>query len=258
MSPAPRIRPAAAASGLVLLVALLAGGCFNPFAPTIAGRGIAVPPSEPAPKASTPQGALQLLRWCWINLRISEYETLFTDDFEYKIMDVEHADEQPDHRDVEIASARHLFVDGTASEPRARRIDLTYGSALVPIPDQRPGKVDPYHKEITTRVVLKADLGNSIWYVDGNVTFFLVRGDSAAIPADVDSVRMPADTKHWYIERWEDYTFEGGQGGSAARRSPGPLTLPGAYAPVAPAATTDSPVEIHASWSELKRAFLAP
>jgi len=237
----------------LLLMAALAGGCFNPFAPSVAAPGVTVAPSEPAPKPSTPQGALQLLRWCWINLRIAEYETLFTDDFEFTYTDDIGREAPPIHRIDEIELAYHMFQDGTADHPRARRIDLTYGSALVPIPDQRPGKTDPFHKEITTRVVLKADLGSEVWFVDGDVTFFLVRGDSAVIPQELKDRGFTADPKRWYIERWEDHTSTPGSGSATSPSTP--VARPAA---ANPAALRDGPYEVHATWAELKNVFRTP
>ena len=40
--------------------------------------------------------------------------------------------------------------------------------------------------------------------ISGYVNFFLVRGDSAGVPADVSA---PHDSTRWYVERWEDDTF---------------------------------------------------
>src|SRR5258706_1906848 len=108
---------------LLGVLALGASGCFDPFRPRV-GTGIAF--SEPAPRPTSPQGVLMLLRWCWINRRIAEYEELFTADFEFAFTDVESVDNPPLDRFVEIETARHLFVDGSATEPRANRIELEF------------------------------------------------------------------------------------------------------------------------------------
>ena len=188
------------------LLVVLTSGCFNPFRPQVVS-GIAF--SEPPPLPSSPQGALQLLRWCWVNRNIAEYEELFTEDFRFFFADLEAADNPPVFRDDEIAIARNLFVDGSATEPRAKRIDLDFSSSLIPIADPRPGKTDPWHKEVTTKVNLKADLGEAIFDVNGDVTFYLVRGDSALIPQALKDRGFVPDRGRWYIEGWEDKTTDG-------------------------------------------------
>ena len=48
---------------------------------------------------------------------------------------------------------------------------------LTPIPDPRPNKPDPWHKEIQTRVTLRVDLGDPTpIQIDGDLNFFVVRG----------------------------------------------------------------------------------
>src|SRR5438046_2229938 len=150
----------------LLLATLTVSGCFNPFRPRV-GTGIAI--SEPAPRANSAAGVLRLLRWCWINRSIAEYEELFTDDFNFAFTALEAVDNPPIDRVTEIEIARHLFVDGSATEPRAKRIELEYGSSLIAIPDERPGKTFPWHQQITTPVILRAELSDGIWDVEGNV-----------------------------------------------------------------------------------------
>src|SRR5580765_8058137 len=65
---------------LLLLVAVLAAGCFNPFSPLIAPvRGFVAPP--PVPSSAT--GVLRLFEWCYNNKAIAEYSELFTADYEF-------------------------------------------------------------------------------------------------------------------------------------------------------------------------------
>src|SRR5206468_624850 len=122
---------------------------------------------------------------------------------------LEAVDNPPIDRVTEIEIARHLFVDGSATEPRAKRITLEYGSSLIAIPDTRPGKIAPWHQQITTPVILRAELVDGTWDVEGNVTFYLVRGDSALIPKDLQERGFGPNQGHWYIERWEDNTSSG-------------------------------------------------
>ncbi len=252
----------------VALAATLAAGCFNPFRPLV-GTAEAVP--DPPPNPTTPVKALQLLRWCWVNRQISEYEELFTDDFEFAFSDVEAVDNLPIPRWEEIDIARKLFIDGSASEPRAKRIDLEFSGTLTPIADQRPGKISPWHKQINTGVVLRAELVEDIWLVQGDVTFYLTRSDSAAIPKVLLDRGFKHDGKRWYIERWEDKTASG-QGGASlidhfldlarARSAGRSLTLrtassePRRLAP-APAAVQQAQM-IKGSWGGLMRLYRSP
>jgi len=250
-----------AALGLLLGVA----GCVNPLQPRI-GTGIAV--VEPPPKPSTPQGVLLLFQWCWVNRSIAEYEELFTEDFRFAFTDVEAVDNPPILRDEEITIARRIFVDGTAGEPRAKRIELNYNSLLISIPDTRPGKTDPWHKKITPRVALRVVLGNDQEYeIDGYVNFYLVRGDSALIPPELKERGFGPDLGRWYIERWEDNTG-GSEGGSAVirdgngtvvtRAHAGVLALASALArgPIAPVPPRDQLAPVaQVSWGTLQRMF---
>ena len=242
------------------VAALIAGamGCLNPFRPLV-GAGVAV--SEPPPKPTTPQGALQLLRWCWVNRSIAEYEELFTDDFRFAFTDAEAADYAPVLRFDELEIARHLFVDGTATEPRVKRIELEFSNSLVPIGDQRPGKIAPWHKQITTGVVLRADLGDAIWDVHGDVTFYLVRADSALIPQELLDRGFSAKDTRWYIERWEDRT-DASQGSAVARPGDTVSAITSPRRSLSPAlqqagssGTQGFEPDIHGSWGALKQEF---
>ena len=159
-------------------------------------------------------------------------------------------------------------MDGTASEPRAKRIEFTYNSSLIAIPDTRPGKTDPWHKKITPRVTLRVVLGDDQEYeVDGYVNFYLVRGDSALIPQDIKDRlgAAAADAGRWYIERWEDNT-----GGSDVRvrdgngelrilrwrAGVGAFALGSAAGPRAPGASpADLAPAIPVTWGELLRLY---
>ncbi len=243
-----------------LLLAACAAGCFNPFRPLV---GVGVATAVPAPVASSPAGVIQRLRWCWVNESIAEYEELFTDDFHFVFSDIEAADNPPLLRRDEIDRARHIFVDGSAAEPRAKRIDLEFNNSLRPTPDQRQGKIAPWHQQINTGVVLKAELQDQIWDVEGNVVFYVVRGDSADIPDDLKKRGFGPDPSRWYIEQWEDKTATG-QGGTSLIRhlldraragAPAPPTSPRRGARAAsqgPTRPADLLPVFRGSWGGLK------
>jgi len=204
----------------LLTAGLALAGCDNPFKPRIGYVPVAV---QPPPRPNSPQNLMQLFRWCWVNQQISEYEDLFTDDFRFVFTDIEAVDNPPIQRQEEIDIARRIFLDGSASEPRARRIEFTFANDLVPIPDTRPNKPDPWHKLIQTHVTLRVDLGDPTPItIDGNLNFFVVRGDSAVVPQEIidrdygGDVDASHDAGRWYIERWEDKTVQPGQPGVSA------------------------------------------
>lgn len=241
----------------VIAAALIVGaaGCLNPFRPAVA-TGVAK--REEAPNPTTPQAALQLLRFCWVNRDYAAYTELFTEDFRFAFTDVEAALYAPVLRVDELEIAKHLFVDGSATEPRVKRIELDYSSSLVAIPDQRPGKIAPWHKQITTGVVLRADLGEALWFIQGDVTFYLVRADSAQIPAELRALGRNEKETRWYIERWEDRT-DATQGSGVVARAPDPLAVRRAtrlslLQGGAPRTQEIEPV-LHGSWGALMQEY---
>lgn len=259
---------------LLLTAALLpTAGCDNPFKPRI---GYAPVATEPPPRPNSPTGLMNLFRWCWENRSITEYEDLFTEDFRFVFSDIEAVDNPPILRDEEIAIARRIFVDGGASEPRAKRIEMTFvNQPLIPIPDTRPDRPDPWYKLVQTRVRLTVELAEPTpIQIDGDVNFFLVRGDSAQIPLELQP-RLKPDPGRWYIQRWEDKTGGGSRvvatlralalaearararGATAGTRDGrgGLLTSPGLapHAPVTPQAA--SAVESGFTWGTLFRLF---
>lgn len=191
-------------AGVALLAAV---GCVNPFQPRI-GTGRAF--SEPAPRPTSPQGLMELFKWCYNQRAIAEYEELFTEDFRFGFSAVDSATNAPILRDEEIEIARRMWVDGSANEPRANSISLEYLSRILPLPDSRPGKTSTWHKEITTGILLKVELDDERFEVRGDATFFVVRGDSALIPDVLEQRGFKPDPSRWYIERYEDKTNEGG------------------------------------------------
>jgi len=208
-----RIAFGLAAVGLLVTLA----GCFNPFSPEILSQRV----TSTAPTPNSPQKAVELFQWCWVNRGVDEYRELFTDDYVFISAGVDSAG-NPDRdiqarRDDEVQTAENMFI-GSAEKPPAEQITLLFDKNLVPFPDTRPGKNPHWHKQIRTSVDLKVriDSGNTV-EVSGNALFFLTRGDSAAIPQELISRGLkpaPGDTTsgnavRWWIDRWEDETLGG-------------------------------------------------
>jgi hypothetical protein len=118
----------------------------------------------------------------------------------------------------ELEVERHLLVEGTATLPPARRLSLALGS-FIPYPDSRPGKTYPCHLEIRIGVTLSIDTGDRVYNVTGSARFFVVRGDSASIPADLAARGVRPDPRRWWIERWDDETAGGGYDGNGVENA---------------------------------------
>jgi hypothetical protein len=192
---------------LAALAALLAlAGCF---ARTTAPKA----PIDLAPAATTPAGAVHRFEWCWQNRDIDRYAGLLTADF---VVVPSPADSiaqrgpQPWTRDAEIAAIRHLFVGGPTN-PGAAKITLEFDRTLIALPDTlHPG--DPLRRMTSTHLDLNVvvDHGDGSTQTDqiqGKATFYLVRGDKAALPAEAIALGAKPDSTQWWVERIDDHTL---------------------------------------------------
>ena len=194
------------------------------FAFAVAGSGCSessktlapiVRPTGPAP--SSPAGVIRLFEWCWENRAIDEYETIFTDDFRFLFATGDSAGnayrDAPWTREDELACARRLFVGDTDHAP-ASDIQLDFDRTLIALNDDRPGKDPGWHRSIRTKVNLKVTIdrgaGPEVNEVNGYAKFYVVRGDSAAIPPELAARGFQPDPNRWWIERWEDETLPPG------------------------------------------------
>lgn len=200
-----RIAPGLIAAGLLVTLA----GCFNPFSPEVLNQRV----TTTAPTPNSPQNAVKLFEWCWVNRGVDEYRELFTDDYVFISAGTDSAGNQSREiqarRDDEVQTAENMFI-GSAERAPAEQITLVFDQNLVPFPDSRVGKNPKWHKQIRTSVNLKVriDSGNTV-EVTGNALFFLTRGDSAAIPQELINRGFRPDSLRWWIDRWEDETLAG-------------------------------------------------
>lgn len=205
---------------ITLATAFALTGCFNPFSPLVLTQRV----TTIAPSPTTPQNAVKLFEWCWVNRGVEEYKELFTDDYIFQSAELDSAGNQTrsvlTRRTDEIETAENMFI-GTAERLPAAKITLSFDRNLVPFPDTRPGKNPIWHKTIRTSVDLKVDIdqGNTL-EVTGYALFYLTRGDSAAIPSELKSRGFKPDSLRWWIDRWEDETI-GSIGVSAREARPG-------------------------------------
>lgn len=194
---------------LILALLLGAAGCYNPFDPRLASRGTN---SRPAPLANSPTGVVDLFQWCWQNRSYDEYKDIFTDNYRFEFASGDSAGTYysgtPWTRSDELATAQHIFITGTPSQPPATSVTLTFTQDLSVDTDPRDGKRDTtYHRQITALVNLRVYFAETGFEVTGPVYFNVIRGDSAIIPQELLDRGVTHDKNRWYIERWVDGTL---------------------------------------------------
>ena len=198
-----------------LLAALLVlAGCSGRITDPHALLASLQPPRSTSIAPDSPKTLLDALAHAWNDLDPGQYPELFTDDYQFVFSSADSAGnpfrDRTLTREDELAIAEHLFVTGTASNPPAQKIVLTFDRTFIPEPDSRPGKTYPWHLEVKRNVVLSVDTPDRAFRITGAARFFLVRGDSAAIPPDLAARGFRPDPNRWWIERWEDETLDTG------------------------------------------------
>lgn len=211
--------------GSALAALALLPGCFNPFRPEIVNQRV----TTTAPTPTTPQNAVKLFEWCWNNRGYDEYSELLTDDYVFQSAGVDSAGnptrEVQARRADELEIAQNMFL-GTAERPPASKLELNFDRNLIPFPDTRAGKDPNWHKTIRTSVSLKVDIGDGTTYeIVGYALFYLVRGDSASIPAELKARGFQPDPLRWWIDRWEDETLPSGSPTAVRPQGGGPAAL---------------------------------
>jgi len=231
-----------------------AAGCFNPFDPRISVLHVA---SAPAPVPNSPDNAVRLFAWCWAHRDPAQYAEVFTDDYRFIFAPNDSAGnayrDRPWLREDEMQLAQHLFVGGS-DQPPASDIEIIIDNSLLASPDPRVGFENfRLFKTIRTNVSLKVTVDRNgapdVSVITGTALFYLVRGDTAAIPQELKLKGFAKDSLRWWISRWEDETA-GAVSGSPASLRPG-LPLVG----VRPAATYRS-FDRTLSWGQLKSWYL--
>ena len=215
--------PRLARKPLLLAALLIVAGC--------ARDNVIPPPTQPGPldgmpAANSPSGVVSAFLWCNQNRSTEGYGLLFTDDFQFAFAALDtngNAFRDDWNRERELVYFDHLVNGGAADQPAASQITLVFDRSFRVQNDTRAGKYDPdRRKTITTQVNLMIQTTDgTATNVNGKATFYLVRGDSARIPEDLD---LGADPERWYIERWEDQTLAG-SGATSAQSGAAPRPL---------------------------------
>jgi hypothetical protein len=206
----------------VAVAALALAACFRTHAPAIP---VPMPPRPPA--ADSPQAAVRRFAWCWASRSADAYGESFTADFRGIFAPDDSAGipyrTTPWLLEDELACAQHLFVGGGALPP-ASGIDIAIDNVLLAQPDPRPGRDSRWHRTVRTHAALRVTVPGgggdaAITAVEGFALFYLVRGDSAAIPAQLLARGFGPDSTRWWIERWEDETAGAAPTGAGAAGS---------------------------------------
>jgi hypothetical protein len=199
--PSPWLRRAAWLG--LLLTAVTWAGCDKGslFGPLRARPPVSAPPGD-----ATPQQALRRFEWSWNQKSLAVYRTIFTQDLTFVCSALDPFPAEPWTREDEMTFASHLFVGGSATEPAANSISLVLGQNFAVRADPRPGKNTRWHQLIRASFILTIIDPTRETQLTGFNDFYLVRGDSASVPADAIQLGFGADSTHWYVERWEDDT----------------------------------------------------
>ena len=200
------MRSASVRALLLATAALCLAGCSSE-------RHVTRPRPAPPP-ADSPSNAVRLFEWGWNRRNLDAFHDVLAKDFRFVFSPADSAgngfQDHPFDRDTMLLVLQHLFVGG-GTQPPATRIALNFDPVLYPLPDSRPGRDPEWHKEIVTRVDLTIKIGDELEYrIMGTARFFVVRGDSAVIPADLVAEGVGPDPRRWYIQQWNDETLSGG------------------------------------------------
>jgi hypothetical protein len=209
----------------------LLGGCFNPFRPAVTENPIGTVVTSPAPRPTSSRNVMKLFKWCWENQNITLYEEILTDDFHFASAEADTegntSGREPDRSD-ELASARHIFVGGSATTPPANSISMDFRSPLIPQIDTRPGRPSPWWVRFQTDVDITIRTDAVVYRILSKAVFYAVRGDTAKIPLEfANNPAFGKNRRRWYIERYEEtglasvvYEPVGGSLRTAPRRAP--------------------------------------
>ncbi|TMQ71215.1 MAG: hypothetical protein E6K80_06290 [Candidatus Eisenbacteria bacterium] len=213
-------------------------------------RGVGI--TQPAPVPDSPGNLLRLLEWCYTNRDVFKYRELFDDNYRFVFGALDPDGfayrDNPWTREDEVQSTTHLFQGGDANQPAATSITIFLDRNFRVTEDpNHPGRA---HKLVRTSVTLKV-VTDQEREITGFANFFVVRGDSAAIPDELRQRGFLPDSNRWYILRHEDDTFQETPGASASA----PSLAPRFSLATTPRAVSTEDFLFPSSWGALKRAY---
>jgi len=181
---------------VVVLVAVVAGGCWNPFAPGGGGGGD-VP--EEYEIRDTPEHVLHNLQTAYENSNATEYLDCLAEDFIFFLNEDDWTNDPdlPEYwgKAEETAIHENMFADGSDVD----RIDLTLTVDGEPIQVPGPEPEDPPHWQYQEAVDLRVYIGTTIYLATAPSLF--------EFRIDEDDVG-PQGQQLWEIWRWYDLDDE--------------------------------------------------
>jgi hypothetical protein len=201
------LTPLRRAAAIALAVLVVAGCSSSPSRlPTALGGEVpllTLPTAPPVP--DSPATAFLLLDWCWVHRDSQRYSEVFSADFLTALAVPDSAGNPysaiPWTCADELASAARIFAASSS-------VSLNFDGDLSAVADPRPGKTFPWHQQVSV-----ANLTLTIHWNDGSASrvsgatvFYVVRGDSAVLPQELNDRGFKPDRHRWYIEGWDDQT----------------------------------------------------
>lgn len=160
-------------------------------------------PPAGAPVWSTPVAAANAVASIWSSRDDTHYAALLTEDFRFVFAPDDTLGATPWSREDERIATGNVFR-GTGTQPAASTVTVSFDPNLTSFGDTRPGKNPIWHRTVLTRVNMQVVAGANTYTVGGYHQFYLVRGDSAAIPPDQVVAGVGPDSTRWWLERWEE------------------------------------------------------
>jgi PKD repeat protein len=167
----------------------------------IAASAARVASAQPPP--DSPTNALAFLQWCWQNRDVAHYHEVFADNFQYYFDYQNPAGvpylATPWSRTDELTSAANLFAGGSTQAP-ASNVTFTFTDG----PNLQPaGPGYPWHQQLVAQWSLDITCTDGTTkHAEGQSRWFVVRGDSAQIPQELQDRGFVPDSMRWYVERW--------------------------------------------------------
>lgn len=188
-----------------LTAVLVLGSCDK------AGRVIA--PVATPPAATSPEQAVRVLEWAFVNRGANELEGLFSSDllFVTAVDDSAGNTQEAVWDRARLLRTLRTMFEGDPTTPPAAKISLNFDRNMQSASDPRPGTAVETHRTIRTSIDLAVihDDGSSL-EVSGHVLFYLTRGDAAVLPEGASGEPPPASSARWWISRIEDGTLQTG------------------------------------------------
>lgn len=209
-----RFRAAAMRSAwIAIALAIAVGGCGK------SSKKTTQPPPSGPPNPNSPVNAVLLLQYAVQHRDTTLYKSLFPTSYAFSFApgDTAATNAFPGTWGYleEREFATHLFDTGSSGGAGASSITMPFSGRLADEPV--PGRNATYHRRVSALFVLTIQkLDTSSEQIVGGSTFFLVRGDSVTLPADLVAGGVQANSGRWFVEGWKDET--GGVTPSLLRR----------------------------------------